>query len=135
MTKPPDRTTQKLAKEWLVKADSDIRLAEYLLAENTSFWDAAAFHCQQAAEKYLKAFLVRHQVEFPKTHDLRKLLELIAEVDKKLAKSLISCVGLTPYGVMVRYPDDHPRMDRKRVGPLLALAQKVEKAVKNKLKN
>ncbi len=58
MPKQPDRITQKLVKEWLQKADPDIRLAEFLLTENTPFLDAAAFHCQQAVEKYLKAFLI-----------------------------------------------------------------------------
>jgi hypothetical protein len=38
MPKQPNLRTQKLLGEWLVKADSDIRLAEYLLAENASFW-------------------------------------------------------------------------------------------------
>jgi predicted nucleotidyltransferase len=35
--------------------------------------NALSFHCQQCAEKYLKAFLVSKNVKFPKTHDLLEL--------------------------------------------------------------
>ncbi len=120
--------------EWLQKADPDIRLAEFLLAENTPFWDAIAFHCQQAAEKYLKAFLVSRQIEFPKTHNIRELLGFIASTDKKLAQYLKPTTVLTPYGVLVRYPDDAQRVDPKKAAMAVVLAQKVEKSIKKKLK-
>jgi HEPN domain-containing protein len=35
----------------------------------------------QAVEKYLKALLVQRQIEFPKTHDIAKLLDRVATVD------------------------------------------------------
>jgi len=134
MSKPPDRVVQKFIDEWLRKADLDIRLAEFLLAENTTFWDAIAFHCQQAAEKYLKAFLVSHQIEIPKTHNIRELLGIVAGVDKKLAQYLKSSTILTPYGVLVRYPDDAQRVDFKKAEMSVGLAQKVEKSIKKKFK-
>lgn len=134
MPKPPDKVLQKFVEEWFKKADADIRLAEYLLAENTPFWDAISFHCQQAAEKYLKAFLVYHQTEFPKTHNIRQLLGLVTVIDKKLAQYLKPAAVLTPYGVLVRYPDDAHRVDRKKAEMTLGLAQKVEKKIKEKLK-
>jgi hypothetical protein len=61
-------------------------------------------------------------------------LELIEKVDKKLARSLISSAALTPYGVAIWYPDDSQRADRKKAEAALVLAQKVEKAIKKKLK-
>ncbi|MCX6638775.1 MAG: HEPN domain-containing protein [Acidobacteria bacterium] len=48
----------------------DYRAAERLVADSEPIREAIAFHCQQAAEKYVKAFLVRHQVEFPKTQNV-----------------------------------------------------------------
>jgi HEPN domain-containing protein len=133
MPKQPDRVTRKLVNEWLQKADPDLRLAEFLLAENAPFWDAIAFHCQQAAEKYLKAFLVSRQMEFPKTHNIRELLGFVASADKKLALYLKPTTILTPYGVLVRYPDDAQRVDPKKANMAIALARKVEKSVKKKL--
>ena len=67
-----------------------------------------AFHAQQAAEKYLKALLTRHQVEFPKTHVIRRLLILLQEVEPALAQALDEANWLTPFGADVRYPGDRP---------------------------
>ena len=134
MPKSPDRAIQRLVEAWIRKAEADIRLAEHLLEENAPFWDAIAFHCQQGAEKYLKAFLVGHQVEFPKTHNIRELLGYVATVDKRFAQSLKPSRVLTPYGVVVRYPDDIHRVDRKKAETALGLAQKVEKSILGKFK-
>lgn len=49
-----------------------------------AFPNAIAFHCQQAAEKYLKAFLTWHQVAFSKTHDLQELLDIVEAVRNRL---------------------------------------------------
>jgi HEPN domain-containing protein len=83
---------------------------ERLCAGGARFREVVAFHCQQAAEKYLKAVLVRYQIEFPKTHDLIKLLEKVAAAGRSLADSLRFANVLTPYGVEVRYPSDAPEI-------------------------
>jgi HEPN domain-containing protein len=74
------------------------------------FREIVAFHCQQAVEKYLKALLVQRQVEFPKTHDIAKLLDRVATVDLATAQSLRDADGLTPFGVEARYPSDAPEV-------------------------
>ena len=56
------------------KAEGDLRAAEHLLALEERDYFTAAFHAQQAAEKPLKAFLVRHQIPFGKTHDIQELV-------------------------------------------------------------
>ena len=73
--KPPDVALRGLVLQWLDKAAADFDAAEQLCAQGDRFRKIVAFHCQQAAEKYLRAFLVRHQIEFPKTHDIAKLLD------------------------------------------------------------
>ena len=100
--KPPEVALRELVVQWLEKAE--------LLAQGGRFREIIAFHCQQTVEKYLKALLVRHQVEFPKTHDIRKLLGLIATVHPDLAESLRDADVLTPFGVEVRYPSDAPEL-------------------------
>ena len=72
------------------------------------FRDVVVFHSQQAAEKYLKAILTRHQIEFPKTHELRRLLELLRPADPELSEALIGLKWLEPFGVEIRYPGDRP---------------------------
>ena len=83
---PPDRTKQTMVRGWLEKADEDLAVAEYLISSDRPYFGAVGFHTQQAAEKYLKAFLVHHQIEFPKTHDLDKLLDLVAKVAEPMAQ-------------------------------------------------
>ena len=84
--KPPEEALRELVAQWLEKADRDYAAAEQLLVQGDRFREIIAFHCQQAVEKYLKALLVRQQVEFPKTHDIRALLGLVAEVHPDLAE-------------------------------------------------
>ena len=67
-----------------------------------------AFHCQQAAEKYIKALLTFWNIEFPKTHALANLLALVETGDAALATALLPTIILTPYGVELRYPGDRP---------------------------
>lgn len=89
---------------WLRKAEGDLRAAEHLMEVMQDDYFTVAFHAQQAAEKFLKAFLVRHQIPFPKTHKIRQLLELAAQVDSSLKEKLSSADMLTPFGVEFRYP-------------------------------
>ena len=71
-----------LAVEWLEKAEGDYATAgRELRARRRPNYDAACFHAQQTAEKYLKAFLQEHRVAFPKTHSLIELLELCLRLD------------------------------------------------------
>lgn len=76
--KPPDAALRQLVRQWLDKATADFEAAEQLCGQGGRFREIVAFHCQQAAEKYLKALLVQWQVEFPKTRDIAKLLDRVA---------------------------------------------------------
>lgn len=62
----PEEEIRRLVCEWIERADLDFDTVVRLAGE-ARFRDIVAFHAQQAAEKYLKALLTRHQVEFPKT--------------------------------------------------------------------
>ncbi len=75
---PPDLTE---VSEWLRKADHDRRMADLGLAQSPAITDGAAFHCQQAAEKLLKAYLTWQTQDFERTHDLRSLIESCARHD------------------------------------------------------
>ena len=88
-----------------------------------------AFHCQQAAEKCLKALLTRWDIEFPKTHVLASLIRLVQTRDAALAASLLDAVVLTPYGVELRYPGDRPDVSEQEAREALALARKVRRAI------
>ena len=63
-------------RAWLHKASSDLLSAQILVEHSTLVLGPAAFHCQQAVEKTLKAFLVRRSVPFERVHSLVYLMDL-----------------------------------------------------------
>jgi HEPN domain-containing protein len=108
--KPPDEVVQDHIRQWIAKADVDYRTAEWLLEAPEPIRESIAFHCQQAVEKYIKALLVSVRVEFPKTHDLDELLDLLATVRAPVAADLEGISFLNPFGVQIRYPGDFPEL-------------------------
>lgn len=108
--RPPEQIRRELVAQWLERAEEDLAVARHLLTEDLPYYAAIGFHAEQAAEKFIKAFLVARQVEFPKTHDLGRLLDLVATIDASLSADLGGAVGLTDYGVDVRYPGDLPQL-------------------------
>ena len=103
------------------------------LLSAADLFEVVAFHSQQAVEKALKAFLVWHQVEFPKTHDVRRLLALCASNDPDLAETLTRAAELTPYGVEYRYPGEYPPVSEEAAELSLATAQLVVGEVAKRL--
>jgi HEPN domain-containing protein len=96
-----------LAAEWVAKAEGDVSTAHReLRARKAPNYDAACFHAQQAAEKYLKAHLQEHGISFPKTHSLVALLELCLTTDASFEPQRSRLVLLEQYAVRYRYPGD-----------------------------
>ena len=121
-------------QQWLKKAESDLKTAKILLDAEVDDYFPCAFHCQQAAEKFLKAYLVRQQIEFRKTHDLEELLSLAECRDSSLRNEIGSCVWLSPYGVEFRYPGDYPVVDHDTAERAYKESQRVREAVMTRLK-
>jgi HEPN domain-containing protein len=131
--KPPEVIKTEFTREWIRKAESDFKTAGHLLQGGPDFAEGAAFHSQQAAEKYLKAFLVWHQIEFQKTHDIEALLRLAEKVNDKLPEILREAVILTPYGVDYRYPGEYPEVTIADAKRALRLADCVRAEVRSRL--
>ena len=75
---PKPEEILSVVREWLEKADNDLKNAAYTLtlgAEGPT--DTICFHSQQCVEKCLKAFLVFIEIDFPKIHDIEELINLI----------------------------------------------------------
>jgi HEPN domain-containing protein len=97
----------KELKQWFSVADDDLKSAEYLATMHYPRPEGIiCFHCQQSAEKYLKGFLFQNNVEFPKIHDLIKLLELCEEIDVRFSTILPKCNTLNRYSTISRYPGE-----------------------------
>jgi HEPN domain-containing protein len=102
-------------KEWVRKAEEDYAVANSLVARRRSPTpNAVSFHCQQCAEKYLKAFLVQHNVVFPKTHDLLELHKLCLSVAPSFAMIDDLLDLLNPYSVEFRYPGEETTVEEAK---------------------
>jgi len=91
-----------LARGWFRKGDSDLENAQMCLSARKSL-DTACFHCQQAAEKWLKAYLIQGGISFPLSHDLSRLLEVCASKEGEFSSLRDSAAFLNPYAVVMRY--------------------------------
>jgi HEPN domain-containing protein len=93
------------AKAWMIKAWRDLETARRAATGEPPFYDVAVYHCQQAAEKAVKAFLVHHEKSYEKTHDIEVLADLACEVDSSFSKLADAADALTPYATRFRYPN------------------------------
>ncbi|MBI4528085.1 MAG: HEPN domain-containing protein [Deltaproteobacteria bacterium] len=91
------------SSRWVDLALEDEKMAE--LAYREKLYNQVCFHCQQGAEKLLKAFLVEKDGRFPKVHSLLELLGVASYLDQKLNALRNDCLYLDQFYVSTRYPD------------------------------
>jgi HEPN domain-containing protein len=90
---------------WMQKAEADFANARILLRQRkTLLPDNICWSCQQSAEKYLKAYLVRHKLDYPRRHDLVQLRNLCADVDPDFNLLTNAIATLDQFGTDIRYP-------------------------------
>ena len=118
-------TEEKCAEiqQWLLKSLHDLGSARRLMQGDEPYLDTAVYHCQQAAEKALKAFLTYHDVVFEKTHNLTALLELCLQVEPTFSQWREHAEQLTPYAIRFRYPGNILEPERDEAEQALAAAE------------
>jgi HEPN domain-containing protein len=99
--RPPDDPE---VHNWLQKVAEDYRVAEVLAESKEPLDDAICFHCQQAAEKLIKALLVAAGVSPPRTHDLEELAALLLSSHPLPTEIEDACAYLSELAVIPRYP-------------------------------
>ncbi|MBN1925159.1 MAG: HEPN domain-containing protein [Prolixibacteraceae bacterium] len=123
--------TEDFIKQWLLKANEDLlvinRLTEYEIIATSS----VCFHCQQAVEKFLKAFLIANEVEIKKTHNIEYLLSECADFDRDFAD--IDPKELSEFGVDARYPGDMFIPDNDETLEYINLAFEIKELVEIKI--
>ena len=87
---------RSLVRNWIMKARRDLLSAKKLARGKEPYLDTAIYHCQQMAEKVVKGWLVYNDISFEKTHDLRLLVTLAAEVEPKFNSWLDAAEQITP---------------------------------------
>ena len=132
--KVPNERVLHNVKQWLIHGDEDLKMASHALGLGAqSPYRLIAYHAQQCAEKYLKAFLVYCGVDFPYTHNISTLLELCSERATWTAK-LQEAEQLTLYSITTRYPGEDEEVTKAEAKRAIELAQKVRQQVRTALK-
>jgi len=118
---------------WTEKAEHDFLAAEHSLElAEQGLTDIVCYHCQQCAEKYLKALLLYRGVAFPRTHDLRLLLDLIP-TGLSLGLKREKVIPLNRYVIEGRYPGDWEPITVAEARQALEMADAVRQAVLRQL--
>jgi len=122
---PQDPVRAADTRAWLEKAAMDLRSADADLGVSPPIVGDALFHCQQAIEKALKAFLTWHDRPVRKTHDLGQLGTHCVALDQTLESLLLRSAPLTEYAWKYRYPGDLDDPKPEIARQALALATEV----------
>ena len=117
------------------KAESDWETILIVSGHEESPRDAVCFHCQQHVEKLLKAFLTLHGIEAPRTHNLRRLIQLIEPISGDLSHLKDAADNLTIHGVASRYPDDWREVSAEEMNEMIELTRQFRRILLPKLES
>jgi HEPN domain-containing protein len=128
MNTPPEIVAQ--VQRWVYKAENDFRNAEYVLTleENCPF-DTVSYHCQQCAEKYLKACLIYRGEAFPRAHDLVVLFNLLQKVEP-FSLRVQDVQPLNRYSIEARYPGDWENVDDSEAKAAFEMVKNIRNVIR-----
>ncbi|MEN6546136.1 MAG: HEPN domain-containing protein [Armatimonadia bacterium] len=109
--------------EWLAFAASDLGIVRGPVHPDVLI-ETRAFHAQQVVEKCLKAVLLANSVEFPRTHSLRVLYELLPQ-ELCGGPEVEEAVELSVYSVAPRYPSESEPVTETEFVHIARLAEAV----------
>ena len=127
------KTKTELINNWIDKAEKDLLTAEHETTFPDKVTESICFHCQQAVEKFIKAYLIYLDISFPKTHEIGELITRCDRKDYQINKFKDEADILTDYAVEVRYPDDWYEPTLEETEQAIAIAKKIKKYVINKI--
>ncbi len=122
-----------IIERWLEKADHDLGTAIIAQKHLPTYKDIIAFHCQQAVEKYLKAFILNLGLPLKKTHDLVFLLEQIDKYDKIEHDWFERVFELQDFAVEIRYPDQVIELSDEDINTAIEIATQFRKLILEKM--
>ena len=131
--KPTDAEVAQKVRQWLDFAEEDLRLARHgFSVPGSPPYRLIAYHAQQCAEKYLKAYLVLHGIDFPFTHNIARLLELVPQ-EASWTEQLRDAEELTPYVITARYPGEDEEVTEDEARRAFDVAVRVQEVVRRAL--
>jgi len=121
--KPPERFPPDDPREWVNRARSNLALAKSRIPE--AYLEDLCFEAQQAAEKAIKAVMIKRNIEFPYVHDLARLLSLLEEEGEEIPEVVRKAEELTRYALVTRYPGIARPVSEQEYAEAVAIAEAV----------
>ena len=121
--RPPERFPPDDPREWMNRARSNLALARSRI--HHVYLEELCFEAQQAAEKAIKALLIRRSVEFPYIHDLSRLLLLLEEAGETIPGLVRQAQDLTDYATTMRYPAKGEPVSEQEYAKAIEIAEAV----------
>ena len=128
---PPERFPPDDPREWLNRARSNLTRAKSKLPG--VYLEDLCFDAQQAAEKAIKAMMIRRNVEFPYVHDLGRLLLLFEEAGEPIPEVVRKAEDLTRYALVTRYPGIARPVSEQEYAEAVEIAERVVQWAKEHL--
>lgn len=119
-------------RKWISKGDHDLGTAKITYLHIPEYLDIVTFHCQQAVEKYLKAYLIFQSTAFRFSHDLIYLLDLITQKDSDFESYYDAVSELQGYAVEIRYPSETIYLSKEKVEKAMIIAKDVGNLLQGK---
>ena len=129
------KTRTELINSWIDKANKDLLAAEHELSFTNVVTESVCFHCQQAVEKYLKAYLVFLSIPFTKTHEIGELITKCESRNKEISMFKEEADKLTDYAIEIRYPDDWYEPALNEAKEAFTIAIKIKEFIQKKITN
>ncbi|TRZ78467.1 HEPN domain-containing protein [bacterium] len=130
-----DKTNlDSVVKEWIKRAGEDELSSKSILKHRDGAPSSVCFMSQQMVEKYLKAFLISKQENFPKIHNLERILELCIGIDPAFVDLKEESIKLTEFYIETRYPADYPEgISWEMAEEAFEMANKIKEFIESRL--
>jgi len=121
----------EFARDWLRRAKSNLERARVGKIQDEILYEDLCFDCQQSAEKALKALLISIDKEFPPTHSIARLLEIVSETKIEIPAEIHKAIDLTDYAVKTRYPGESEPVTKEEYEEAVTIAETIYSWVSN----
>jgi HEPN domain-containing protein len=118
-----------VVRQWIEKADHDLGTAQVTYLYLPKYRDTIAFHCQQAAEKYLKGFLLFLDIPFSRQHSLNYLLGLLSQKIEIPDELFDNASELEDFAVDIRYPETTVELSDEEIQQAFKVAKLIRSFV------
>ncbi len=117
----------KSYKEWIKKANDDLNLVKFAM-NHVADW-IILFHLQQASEKFLKAYLIFHNIQPKRTHDIGNLIKECSKINKKFNKLFSFDIEIFDNAVTVRYPFFGDQINKEVIEKAMRITEAISELV------